>query len=354
MANGKSIATLFILACVAAFVVSVAQIVRVDEATSLKPSHAAPQGLPTTTTAPHAPSQCTVNISGEPVNIYILAFNRPASLQRMLTSLLNADYLGDTVALRFCVDTHPSHNEKHEEVVRVARAFDWPFGPKTVDVSRVPAGLTGQWLRCWAPARSDERGLILEDDMTLSPLFYRWLKAAHNAYGSIADMAGVSLQRQELKARPSGKGSLAEIPIDVPYLYQLLGTWGFSPVAGHWQAFVKWQTEASFSLYPYVDGLVTTDWWRAFEATGRAHTMWEQWFIRYCSDQKLYTLYPNTQDRLISHWQEEGAHYSKAQAEAFRKNPETLASSWTATFPRTIDVYDFGYEHVGSASVQCQ
>ena len=40
-----------------------------------------------------------------------------------------------------------------------------------------------------------EVGLILEDDNVVAPHFWRWLRAAHRAYGARRDVAGVTLQR---------------------------------------------------------------------------------------------------------------------------------------------------------------
>jgi hypothetical protein len=42
---------------------------------------------------------------------------------------------------------------------------------------------------------SREIGLILEDHNVVAPHFWRWLRAAHNAYRSRLDLAGITLQR---------------------------------------------------------------------------------------------------------------------------------------------------------------
>ena len=43
------------------------------------------------------------------------------------------------------------------------------------------------------PTYGNEIALILEDDMTVSPHAYRWLKAVHGKYGRRKDFGGVTL-----------------------------------------------------------------------------------------------------------------------------------------------------------------
>jgi len=48
----------------------------------------------------------------------------------------------------------------------------------------------GQWIDTWRPRdNSDaELGLILEDDISVSPYAYRWLRAVHRAYRHRTDL----------------------------------------------------------------------------------------------------------------------------------------------------------------------
>lgn len=57
-------------------------------------------------------------------------------------------------------------------------------------------------------------------------------------------------------------------------------------------------------------GLVTTEWYQVFETQGRADSMWSQWFIKFCDDRQLFTLYPNIGSYALGrNWQERGLHY---------------------------------------------
>ena len=98
----------------------------------------------------------------------------------------------------------------------------------------------GQWIDTWRP-RDDtdvELGLILEDDMSVSPYAYRWLRAVHNAYRHLSDFVGASIQSDKiftLSERP--KGPVAAPKSDTVVMYKCLGTWGFSPRPLHWRRF---------------------------------------------------------------------------------------------------------------------
>jgi len=98
----------------------------------------------------------------------------------------------------------------------------------------------GQWIDTWRP-RDDsdtELGLILEDDLSVSPYAYRWLVAVHRAYRHRSDFVGATLQSQSLTlsiSRP--KGPLAGPKIDTVVMYKALGTWGSAPKPLHWRRF---------------------------------------------------------------------------------------------------------------------
>ena len=65
----------------------------------------------------------------------------------------------------------------------VARTFNWTRGLTRVHVQQSHVGIRGQWIDSWRPrADSTEVGLILEDDISVSPFVYRWLKAVHRQY----------------------------------------------------------------------------------------------------------------------------------------------------------------------------
>ena len=63
------------------------------------------------------------------------------------------------------------------------------------------------------------------------------------------------------------------------FFYKLVGSHGYSPTAKNWFHFRQWYytQKLDVNFHPYVDGLVTTEWYKLFETQGRENTMWTQW-----------------------------------------------------------------------------
>jgi len=96
----------------------------------------------------------------------------------------------------------------------------------------------GQWIDTWRPrdGSDTELGLILEDDLSVSPYAYRWLVAVHRAYRHRSDFVGATLSQSiTLSSRP--KGPLAGPKADTVVMYKALGTWGSAPKPLHWRRF---------------------------------------------------------------------------------------------------------------------
>lgn len=195
-------------------------------------------------------------------------------------------------------------------------------------------GLRGQWLEAWHEStpgglRRDtpEIGLILEDDLELSPYAWRWLKAAHVAYGTLPHVAGFSLQRlqlcaafcKDLKGGPEQSGG--------GFLYPIVGTWGYSPTARHFVAFREWFYSRPPGFKPYVPGLSPTSWYRRFEREGtEKKRMWSMHHIKYTdTHEDRYTVYakPRGDQALSVNHREPGANYHKKD-----KVPDRVLRAW--------------------------
>jgi len=110
----------------------------------------------------------------------------------------------------------------------------------------------GQWIDTWRPRdNSDaELGLILEDDISVSPFAYRWLRAVNSAYRNRTDFVGSSLQSDEVRVlSESPKGPIAAAKNATVLMYKCLGTWGFAPRPLHWRRF-----QVIYILYVTITG----------------------------------------------------------------------------------------------------
>lgn len=249
------------------------------------------------------------------LSLHILTWRRAKPLARLLTSLTQADYEGDTVSLVFHIDGNCS-----EDVLRTAQNFKFVAGTTKIVRKKTNEGLGQAWFDAWEPncveqpeswgglAPSGSSGvavlrtiaerlgdflgfsssrsrqppeeyspaprfdcdfaLILEDDTSVSPLFYRWLKRVWTQYYfTVSDLAGVSLQRQMLIPFREAEQRAFHIKNNHdPFLFKMVGTIGFSPHPRVWAGFRKWILRTNWKKEDVaIPHLVTTDWWRTFE-----------------------------------------------------------------------------------------
>jgi len=150
---------------------------------------------------------------------------------------------GDSARLEIWLD-RGWNGAVHRPTFDVARGFRWKQGPTRVHVQRTHVGIIGQWIDTWAPNdhswKSKEVAVILEDDISVSPFIYRWLKAAHRHYGRKRYFLGASLTSDEQRTL-----SEPSVPIVVPrkdttYLYKCFGAWGLSAKPFRWHRFQMW------------------------------------------------------------------------------------------------------------------
>eukprot|EP00964_Phaeocystis_antarctica_P113138 scaffold77223_cov66-Phaeocystis_antarctica.AAC.2 len=273
--------------------------------------------------------------AADALQVHVIAYRRPESLARLLSSLKAAHYDGDKVDLHLHIDAADTAaaGDLVAQVRQIANAekASWQFGVVTVDEAKTHRGLRDMWLQSWVPRTLSERGLILEDDIELSPQYYRWLKSAHSTYAGSSSLAGISLQR--LAWSPSGR-PLNRLPGHVPLLSQTVSTWALSPIAEHWRGFQRFMqgrsdsasTVAKFSALNAEPGYALQAGWNRHDPK-EAMQLWSPAFAVYCSSKGLKTLYPSLQPdyhALAVHWRESGTHYKRKKASA----DFVLAADW--------------------------
>ena len=229
------------------------------------------------------------------LRIIVIVMNRFRSLSKLLESLDQLQMDGDAAALEIWID-RDKMGRVSQKAYDVASGFVWRHGVTRVYVHRTHVGLYGQWIHTWRLRSNDSRelALILEDDISVSPYAWRWVKAVHQAFGERRDIAGYTLQCENVN-RADGKGPVPLLTNDTVFLYRIVGSWGFVPHPHRWAEFQDWYERVREQRFfkPYVDGIYQTDWYRRFEREGRQDTMWTMWFIRYSIDHDLSVVYSN-------------------------------------------------------------
>lgn len=110
------------------------------------------------------------------ITFSIITHNRPQSLNRLLQSLSSSLYFGDGTDLNVAIHIDSSADP---ETKRLAQRFSWlPESHVKINQRIVHGGLLPAIVESWYPHGNHSYGLLLEDDVELSPLFYAWIKMA--------------------------------------------------------------------------------------------------------------------------------------------------------------------------------
>ncbi|KAL1745862.1 hypothetical protein HDZ31DRAFT_10984, partial [Schizophyllum fasciatum] len=185
------------------------------------------------------------------VEASIITRDRPQSLQRLFASLSEAYFYGDRLNIRINLE-QDADVETFEVVQRFAAS--WPHGTVSVQHRVVRGGLLPAVVESWYPRTDDSHGLLLEDDVELSPLFYAWTKMAllRYRYGvpapGAARLFGISLYQQKsnelhadgrraFDARALFAAHPAVAHAGAPYLSQVPCSWGAVYFPDAWRAF---------------------------------------------------------------------------------------------------------------------
>jgi hypothetical protein len=258
--------------------------------------------------------------------VVITGGTRVDSLYRLIDSLCHLQGDGDRIDLDVWIDVPEGHGRREvdefnaegsvESILRERRLLaqdiemlgkngSYANGRVRAHIWEEHMGLRGQWLDAWHASipgglteSTEEIGLILEDDMQLSPFAWRWLKAAYAAYGQDRRVAGFTVQRATLcLARcPNINGGPDEA--GGGFLYPLIGTWGYSPTARSFARFRRWYYSLPQNFKPYVEGTSPTDWYKSFEKAGtEKKRMWEMHHLKYTdTHEDKYTVYVKCKD----------------------------------------------------------
>lgn len=166
------------------------------------------------------------------VAIVAIGYNRLESMKRLLGSLLKASYTVDDVPLVISIDA--SGDTKLYDYVR---SFEWPFGPKYVNIQTERLGLLKHVLQCGGLTNFFKAVILLEDDIYVSEFFYDYVINAVDYYYEDDRIGGISLYRNEMGGT---------IPIALPqdgkdvFLRQSVASWGECWTDKMWADFQQW------------------------------------------------------------------------------------------------------------------
>ncbi|XP_057956291.1 uncharacterized protein LOC131149665 [Malania oleifera] len=261
------------------------------------------------------------------VTIKVLTFDRLASLSRCLRSLANADYGGDKINLHVYIDHFSLTDlkddasgavldkklENSRRILDFVDGFSWKFGQKLVHYRTGNVGLQAQWLEAWWPGSDDEFAFVVEDDLEVSPLYYKFIRGLisnyyYNASNFSPSIYGASLQRPRFV--PGKHGNKMHLDSEMRlFLYQLVGTWGQLLFPKPWKEFRLWyDIHKAKGIKPFLEGMVTTGWYKKM-----GERIWTPWFIKFIHSRGYFNIYTNfLQERALSvSHRDAGVNYGK-------------------------------------------
>ncbi|KAK7686241.1 hypothetical protein QCA50_010461 [Cerrena zonata] len=263
------------------------------------------------------------------LDITVITNDRPESLKRLLKSLSNARFFGDKSDMRINLE-----QTADKETLHMAADFRWHHGLVSVHRRVIHGGLLPAVVESWYPRSNHSYGLILEDDVELSPLFYAWVKMAllRYRYGDAKyhsrQMFGISLyQQKNLELRPEGRHrfsprltfAASSLPqVNTPYLSQIPCSWGAVYFPEHWQQFHEYLSlRLSDSLPTLPINTIVTPAVRSNKWT----RSWKKYFIEMAYLRGYVMLYPNYHDylSLSTNHLEVGSHVKDMPQEVYHQ-----------------------------------
>ncbi|MCW0484118.1 hypothetical protein [Gaoshiqia sediminis] len=168
--------------------------------------------------------------------IVIATYNRPASLLRLLSSVENAIYNVQDVPLVISIDGGGTNNQ---ETCRIAEDFDWSFGSKRIIKHDQNLGLRNHILSCGDLSEVYGAVIVLEDDIYVSPNFYKYACSAAEYYKNDEKIAQISLYSFNIHIHTL----LPFVPLKSEYdtfFMQYGCSWGQCWTKSQWSDFRQW------------------------------------------------------------------------------------------------------------------
>lgn len=229
------------------------------------------------------------------IPIVVSAYDRPEALARLLASLSRAEYPNGSVKLIVSID-----GGGPPEVAETAQAFTWPSGDKEVVCHESNLGLREHILFCGNLSKDYDGIILLEDDLYVSPAFYRYAEHAARHYRECEEVAGIALYSPSfnelsfLPFYPLHDGSDT-------YFMQLACSWGQLWLRSHWQGFLDWYDKNK--IQDLSDDVTVPYGVRIWPDTS-----WKKYFIKYLIEKDRYFVYPR--QSLTTNFGDKGKHHT--------------------------------------------
>lgn len=217
--------------------------------------------------------------SGKLPAIVVVAYNRPAALARILKTIAQAEY-GHYQDIPLVISIDKSDRT---DVSTVAHEFNWTYGSKRVIERPKNLGLRNHVIACGDLTYEYGALILLEDDLLVSPEYYKYTVKALLFYASQPKISGISLYSYDFNEYAESRFSPIEDGFD-NYFIQTASSWGQAWTAEQWQGFRTWYEDHSA-----FDGQCDRLPQKLLEWPERS---WKKFFIKYMILNDKYFVYP--------------------------------------------------------------
>lgn len=211
------------------------------------------------------------------IAIIAVAYNRVDSLSRLLSSLDKANYEDNSVTLIISVD-----KSKTDVVERFADDYQWTHGEKIVDKHTENLGLRPHMMSLGKWFERFDAIVVLEDDIVVSPNYFRFTKQTVQQYYEDANIAGISLYSIFMNYQTGVPFEPMKDHNDV-YFMQCAMSWGEVWMRDSWQRFYDWYLQhQDFPMMPELPHCICS--WN--------QKSWLKYHTRYCIEENKYFVHP--------------------------------------------------------------
>lgn len=269
--------------------------------------------------------------------IVVIAYNRIKSMQRLLKSIEAADYpFAADINLIISIDR--AKDNSNEDVFKAAGEFVWSHGEKEVIYREENYGLKRHVLTCGDLSEKYGSIILLEDDLYVSPAFYRFALEALTFVSENDKIGGVSLYNHRLNVHVREPFEAIDDCSDNWY-FQFASSWGQAFTAAQWSGFKAWFKDNDGR------GLSATNMPR--NVSGWSDKSWLKYYIKYLIETDRYFLYPTVS--YTTNFAEEGTHAKEAVNDLQVPLAGLCPSAKSFSFRTLSDarnVYDAFFENV--------
>lgn len=213
----------------------------------------------------------------EKIAIVVIGYNRIVAISRLLECLNKAEYPSNDIPLVISIDA-----SGNEELYSYVREYKWLHGEKFVNIQEQRLGLKNHIFQCASLSSYFRAVVLLEDDLFLSPFFYRYVLQAVDKYENEDRVAEIALYTNEM----NGYTGFPFYPLQNgsdTFLMQDVCTSGECITERMWQGFMEWYSK------PENEDISKIDMQPAIKAWTKA---WSKPFNAYVVSQNLHVVYP--------------------------------------------------------------